>query len=221
MQLPEDVHFKMATYDPEQAASWERLLSEEERQRMAGFKSQKRRQEFLLGRVAVRSLLGELIGVDPSEVYLGIHAGGALECTMYPYFISLAHSGDRAVAVASHRQVGVDMEKISARHVDLPRYLLHPDEEHLLETLPLEREHVIILIWTIKEATLKSMRTGLRISPSSLRTSIDLERQTAFVRVDTEQAWRAQFEQVGGCYLSVVFPEQAVEDIPGGLTDRS
>ncbi len=220
MQLPDDVHLKLATFDPEQAASWARMLSEEERQRMAGFKSAKRRQEFLLGRVVVRSLLGELIGVEPSEVYLGIHAGGALECTLYPYYISLAHSGDRAVAVASSRQVGVDMERINTRHPDLPRFLLHPEEYALLDATPLERDRLIILLWTIKEATLKAMRTGLRISPTKLRTLIDLERQTATVCFEEASAWQALFEQVGDCYLSVVFPEQPVEDVSGRFADR-
>lgn len=73
--------------------------------------------------------------------------------------VSFSHTKKAVAAVVSDRWVvGIDMELIS-REVNehLSKRMKHPDE-----TLKFYKNHPIIQIWTMKEAALKAIGTGLR-----------------------------------------------------------
>lgn len=181
------------------------MLSPEEEERVRGFAQDKRRREFILGRAAARLLLSERLGVHPVSVPLHVAESGAVLVTNASINVSIAHSGDHAVAAAASRQVGVDIETITPRHSGLHRYMLHPDEHDLLHSLPLDLDRARILFWTLKEATLKAMGTGLRFSPKKLLLDIELETETAVVHVEDGRYWHARFEEWDGYYVAVAF----------------
>lgn len=203
MTLPDDVTFRHLRFDPDHLEAWQTLLSTEEVERVYRFTRGKRRDEFILGRAAARMLLSERMGLDPREVMLEIAEGGAIDVVGSDLHVSIAHSGDHAVAAAAPRYVGVDIETIAPRHVDLHRYLLHPDEYDLLESLPLDYERAQILCWTLKEAVLKGMRVGLRYSPRKLQLNIDMASEAAVVNTDNGRSWTAFFEEWDAYYVAV------------------
>lgn len=203
MILPPDITFRHLRFDPEHLEAWEALLSEAEEERLRGFTQQKRRQEFVLGRAAARILLSERLDTPPGEVLLEVAESGAVDVVGSHLHISIAHSGDHAVAAAAPRYVGVDIEAIAPRHSELHRFMLHPEEYDLLEQLPLDPERAHILLWTLKEAVLKAMRVGLRYSPRKLRLSIDMERASADVNTENGQTWYAYFEEWDGYFVAV------------------
>ncbi len=203
MTLPADVTFRHLRFDPDHLEAWETLLSADEVRRARTFSRGKRKEEFILGRAAARMLLSERMGMDPEDVLLEIAEGGAVDVVDSNLHVSIAHSGDHAVAAAAPRYVGVDIETISPRHVDLHRYMLHPDEYHLMETLPLDRERAQILCWTLKEAVLKGMRVGLRYSPRKLQLEIDMEGAAATVHTENGRRWTAFFEEWDAYYVAV------------------
>ncbi|MEM1125404.1 MAG: 4'-phosphopantetheinyl transferase superfamily protein [Bacteroidota bacterium] len=194
-------------YDAACVNTWVTHLSDEERARWDGYRHARRRQSFLLGRVTARALLADLLDRPPPQVPIQVAEDGALEVPGTPYHLSLAHSGQRAVATVAVHPVGVDLEEIVPRRDDLYRYILRPDEYHLLDTLGLDRTHLHILTWTLKEATLKALRTGLRLSPKALKLHVEMDAQQARVTTDNHGHWHVRFWQEGGYYVSLAVPE--------------
>ncbi len=227
MKLPDDIAYHWLTYDAAQAAAWEALLSAEERKRLQSFGLAKRRREFVLGRAAARTLLAERLGAAPTEVVLRVANDGCVEALGCDISLSITHAGPHAVAAIARRPVGVDLETIQPRHPGLPRFLLHPDEHHLLDTLPFEQTHALILCWTLKEATLKGLRTGFRLSPKKLRLEIEAGDGIAFVHPDGGAAWQARFIERAGHFLAIAYagdtageekPSKPEEDRGNGVT---
>ena len=185
------------------------LLSVEEVQRVEAFADPKRRREFVLGRAAARLLLSERLAVVPSEVVLRVAEHGVVEVAGGGLYLSISHSGDWAVAVASPRRIGVDIEQIAPRLPELEQYMLHPDEPSLADMFPIDRERANILCWTLKEATLKAMQRGLAYSPKKLLLDVDLEAGRATVRDADGRLWEAWFEERDGYYAAVSVAPQA------------
>ena len=181
-------------------------LSSAEIQQVALFNHPKRKHSFVLGRSAARQLAGRAIGMSPSEVPLLIAPDGAPYIDTPKAELSIAHSEQKAVAVFSPmREVGVDLEAIRERHPGLRRFLLHPQEYATFDALDLDYNTAIILYWTLKEATLKGMRTGFRVSPKAIQLTIDLDGNHARAEVEGGNAWSLWFEIEYGFVLSIAF----------------
>lgn len=194
------------THDPKAAHEWKTWLTAEEQAQVASFGHPHRRREFVTGRAALRLLLADRQRRDPSSIVLETAEDGAVETAQGHPRVSLAHTGPHAVAVAAPHPVGVDLEHIQPRRPDLHRFLLDPSEYALLDTVPLARDELLVLLWTLKEATLKGLRTGFRRSPKTLRLTINLPARTADVVVIDGAPWTVQFQRTQGCWLSVARP---------------
>ncbi len=201
--LPSDIVFRHLRFDPEYLEGWEALLSRYEAERAHEFTGKKRRREFILGRAAARLLLSDELAVEPQAVPLSVAESGAIDVVGADLHVSIAHSGDHAVAAASSRMVGVDIESIVPRNTELRRFLVHPDEQELLESIPLDPNRSQILWWTLKEATLKAMRTGLRFPPRKIRLDVDLGEERARAYVEEGRDWDLFFEEWDGYYVAV------------------
>jgi len=205
-----DLPARWLTHDAATAREWETWLTAEEQAQVASFGHPDRRREFVTGRAALRLLLADRQQRDPSTIALTTAADGAVETAQGDPHVSLAHTGPHAVAVAAPHPVGVDLEHIQPRRADLHRFLLHPSEYDLLDTVELMRDELLVLLWTLKEATLKGLRTGFRRSPKTLRLTIDLPARTANVAVVDGKPWTVQFQRTHGCWLSVARPAALV-----------
>lgn len=207
MDLPPDIALCRLRFDAGEAERMEALLSPTERAQVLGFKHAGRRQEFVLGRAAARQLLAERLGTEAARVPLRVAGDGAVEVVGKEYFVSIAHSGDEAVAAVGARRLGVDLERIAPRHPELHRFLLHPDEYGRFETLPMERTRACILYWTLKEAALKALRTGFRLSPKKLLLDLDLDNRAARTYVEGGPVLHSRFEEDGQFFTAVAFEE--------------
>jgi 4'-phosphopantetheinyl transferase len=168
-------------------------------------RAESRQRSFLLGRAALRTLLADLTNTDPSRVALKVLSDGRVLAPETPYHVSISHSGDRALAVVSTRRIGVDIEQIVERPESLLRYVLHRDEVAHVERLPVPQEETLFLCWTIKEAVLKALGTGLMRSPKSVRMNIDYENGRAIVRDETENTWEVIFERRNEYMLALAY----------------
>ena len=201
-RLPEGVSLKGVVYDEAHASTWREWLSTAEADCLASFGAESRRREFLAGRAVARSLLAERMGRAPASVPLRRAADEGVDVIDSDWRVSIAHSGGRAIAAAARQPVGVDLEEIQPRDPDVARFLLHPDERELLETLPYSSNEALILCWCLKEAVLKARRTGFRTSPKELRLRIDAERGRAHGAIQSD-AWRLWFERLEGFWAVV------------------
>lgn len=206
MQLPDHIALRRLTYDAAQREAWLQLLSEDERGRYDAFPVEKRKREFLLGRVALRTLLAEQLDNDPAAIPLHVTDEGAVELPSAPYFVSIAHSGDQAVATVSPDRVGVDLEHIRSVEDGVVDFVLTPDEQELLDTLPMNRDRAFILCWTLKEATLKALHTGFLRSPKTVHLAIDSANQQATATAGDDSAWTVRYEPASDHFLSVAYP---------------
>jgi len=203
VQLPDDIYIRQLTYNPEDVARWGSYLSQEEIERRGLMKAESRQRSFLLGRAVLRLLLGELTNVDPTRVVLRVMDDGRITAPETPYYVSISHSGDRAVAIVSERRVGVDVEQIVEKPESLLRFVLHEDELPHIHSLPVSANDRLFLCWTLKEAVLKAIGTGLMRSPKSVRLNIDFEQRRAKVDEEGGITWNVLFEQQDDYMLAV------------------
>lgn len=208
MDLPADIHLYTAAL-PAQAPLPLAALSVAEQEQAAAFGSERRRRTFVLGRATARRLLAAQLDLAPAEVPLQVAPDGAPGVPASPWQVSIAHTITEAqvlaAAAVAARPVGVDLEWIRPRRPDLYRYILHPDEYGLLEQLPFGHDAAQVLLWALKEATLKALRTGFRLSPKKLRLTVEPERQAATVRMEDGTTWTLRYDEHDGCFLAVAF----------------
>ena len=105
--------------NPEELTSLARTLTAEEQERASRFFFSRDRDHFVKGRAILRSILGKLLGVTPSEVPLRRAKYGKLHLeaseTLPPLHFNLAHShGLILYAFSFNGELGIDLEKIRA-----------------------------------------------------------------------------------------------------------
>jgi 4'-phosphopantetheinyl transferase len=165
------------------------LLSPEERTRAARFVFEKDRSLFVLGRAMLRSILGPALGLPGTRVPLLANASGKLEIQGCggPGF-NLSHSGVYvAVAVAAAGRVGVDIEvhRPDCGFLAIAREYFCPAELACLNAGPEHAEALFYRYWTLKEAHLKALGSGLsgplrNLDVSRVRDGSVLENQWSF-----------------------------------------
>jgi 4'-phosphopantetheinyl transferase len=138
----------------------------------------RRRREFLVGRGAVRSILGAYLGIAARhvEIAVGPHGKPFLDAPGAPAF-NLSHSGGLAVvAVSAGFDVGIDIERVDPALdvMAIARRFLAPDEvAHLSSLEPAARPAAFSRLWTRREACLKTSGTGFAIGLGELRTPLE------------------------------------------------
>lgn len=137
-------------------------LSEKELLQYSAFKLEKRRSEWLAGRLAAKGLLAAP-GSPPSSLEISSDLLGRPSCG--PELVSISHSNGWAVAAhkAGCRFLGVDLEKVEERHPAWYRDYFHPSE------LPEPDPDEATRLWAVKEALMKALGLGLMADPADIR----------------------------------------------------
>jgi len=201
--LPSDILIRRLSL--ENNWSWEEILTGTEIARLEEMKNEQRRAGFKLGRIALRTLLAERLDVHPRDVPIIIEPSGRLACPDSGLFLSLAHSGTNAIAVAAPRNVGVDIEAVRQKPATLLDYILADSEKEHVRNLPIDDSLSLFLCWTLKEAVLKANGTGLRRSPRKVSLSIDMENRIAMAKDPEGKDWEARFKIESEYVLSLAF----------------
>ncbi len=138
-------------------------LSERETAVYAAFRMEKRRAEWLAGRLAAKSLLTAASGRRQEECEIGMDRLGRPCCG--ETLVSISHSGGWALAATKPGSafLGADMEKVEERHHAWYSDYFHPSE------LPSHDPSEATRLWTIKEAVLKALGLGLMADPLHVR----------------------------------------------------
>ena len=135
------------------------LLSVAEEEQAARFRFEKDARHWRACRGALRSILGDALGVAPASVVLRLAEYGKPQlCPPFDHLhFNLSHCRELAlVALACDGPIGVDIEA-----EDRGRSLLgcehafcHPDEMAILPESEQDRASVLLDLWTGKEALL-------------------------------------------------------------------
>ena len=153
-------------------------LTAAERERLEGFRFDKRRRDWLLGRWAAKLALLEITGLSTREIRrfeIDSAPNGAplplLDDSPCRVGLSLSHSHDRAFCAVSRtaQALGCDIELVEPRSaVFVETYFTESESAHVEETSPSQRDSLVTRIWSAKESTLKALRTGLQADTRSV-----------------------------------------------------
>ena len=177
----------------------EGLLSLGEQQRIAGFAVAKRRRDWLLGRWTAKHLLQSYVARRtgawlPLDTFViendpdgapRVIGDCRLQITDFPLNLqsaisnlqlSISHCNGYAFCAISDRNglaIGADIERIAPRAPEFAADYFTPRELMQVAASPVnERDATVTLIWSAKEAALKTLRLGLTVD--TRRVSIEL-----------------------------------------------
>ena len=166
------------------------LLSDSEQARLATFKIEKRRRDWLLGRWTAKRLVQSYVEQQTGlclpldRLIIDSHPDGApYLVAASPYHLlpaigdlrlSISHAGDRAVsALVEEGRIGADIERIAPRGWQFVEDYFSADEIVQVRASPAEqRQSVVTAIWSAKESALKALRLGLTVDTRSVVCSI-------------------------------------------------
>ncbi len=143
IQKIEENHCIIAIWDV--CESLEELKNLSQECNLSGIKSEKRKKEFLAGR-----LLLEKIQPNTSIIYNRYGAPTLSDGT----FVSISHSKNLVAFIVSDKKVGLDIEQISEKALRLSSRFIAKDNH---QKLTLEKA---TLIWCCKEAIFKWHQKG-------------------------------------------------------------
>jgi 4'-phosphopantetheinyl transferase len=208
------------------------LLSADEHRQAERFYFQRDQQRFIVGRGLLRTILGQYLNVPPAELAFaygpqGKPELGSAECVGIPrrnsgefradagtqLRFNVSHSHDLAlVAVASGREIGVDVERVRpgpARERIAERYF-SARETTLLRSLPADQQdQAFFRCWTRKEAYLKGRGAGLSIPLDSFEVSLlPGEAATLWSADDEAMRWTLRGLEPAPHYLAALAVER-------------
>jgi 4'-phosphopantetheinyl transferase len=167
------------------------LLSASEMRRLAAIGAHKRRGDWLLGRWTAKQLIQSYIerrtgtriplhlitiASDPDGAPRVIADNNSkLASAISDLQLSISHSHGHAFCALSGADtaIGADIERIEPRAaVFAEDYFTPHEQQQILSAPPETHDTLVTLIWSAKEAVLKSLRLGLTVDTRSV--SIDL-----------------------------------------------
>ena len=153
-------------------------LTAGERERFEGFRFDKRRRDWLLGRWTAKLALLEISGLSRQHIRrfeIDSAPSGAplprLDGSPYPVGLSLSHSHDRAFSTVSRGEtaLGCDIELVEPRSTFfVETYFTDSERAYVDNADSSDRDSLITKIWSAKESTLKALQTGLRADTRSV-----------------------------------------------------
>jgi 4'-phosphopantetheinyl transferase len=188
------------------------LLADDERVRAERFRRPRDRARWIRARAALRQILAGYIGTTPVQLQLthGTHGKPALAGESALRF-NLAHAGDRAaLAVASNREVGVDLEPIDPCLDVLPLLAVACSETEaarIAALAPGVRAEAFLTCWTLKESYLKGIGSGLSRDPRTIEITLlpdDRVIVTDHLVATEEPRWSARLLRPGSGWVAAV-----------------
>lgn len=178
----------------DEVAEFRGVLSDDEILRANKFKFEKHRNDFIVGRGLLRSILGWYLGLSASRVGFdyGPHGKPSLSLAhTQRIFFNLAHSHECILYAFNRKcELGVDVEFIR----DLPEiktladHYFTPREHERFVAVPQEQSpEAFFNCWTRKEAYFKAIGKGLSSPSDSCEVSLAPGEPAVFLRLAEDQ----------------------------------
>ena len=177
--------------DTERAARFLPSLSADERERAERFARAPDRERFILGRGALRSLLGRYLDRDPKQIEFSYGrygkpalAGSAAGALVF----NVSHSRDLALFVLVRgRQVGIDLEflreGVACQRI-AARFFSRAEAADLAGVPAADETRAFFNCWTRKEAYLKARGEGILADLDNFTVSLRPEEPAALRHSD-------------------------------------
>jgi 4'-phosphopantetheinyl transferase len=173
---PSQIHLWLAYLgeitDPRLLAECRSLLSEEEIEKQARFHFERDRHRYLVTRAMVRTVLSKYADVEPTQWRFDVNPYG--KPSIAPELraargieFNVSHTeGLVVLGVARQRAIGVDVEHVFARHIDIAvadRWFARKEAAALRELPAEQQRRAFFDYWTLKESYIKARGAGLSI----------------------------------------------------------
>jgi 4'-phosphopantetheinyl transferase len=185
-------------------------LAPDERARADSYVFTPDRRRFIVGRAALRAVLGGYLGVAPAAVVIGRTPQGRptlLGDQAGALGFSVSRSAGLALcAVTMGRDLGVDVERIMGGVAEDVIHALSPAELVALRALPPEaRERAFFVVWTRKEAYAKARGLGLSLPFEEFTVSADPEAPALLAAADDDPTrWTLRDVNAGPGYAAAL-----------------
>lgn len=199
-------------------------LSADETARAERFHFPQHRRAFVLGRAALRALLGRYLDMGAMEIQFVYGPQGkpalapGLQTSACPLEFNAANSGNLAAyAFTIGCPIGVDIE----RHRELQdfekiadRFFSPEEAAELLELPPAEKTSAFYHCWSRKEAYIKALGGGLSIPLDSFRVTLRPSVPVRFVTLggseEAAHGWTLEsFDPTPGYAGAIAYPGRA------------
>lgn len=187
------------------------LLSDDERARQRSFVSPELRRRFGAARAGLRTLLGRHLDRDPQSLAFATNEFGKPQLASDgQVHFNLSHCEERAVLAVSNAEVGIDLERDRPiEHVDLARRYFHPHEVAAITASrdEAEQRRAFFLVWTLKEAIVKALGTGLSTPLDSFEVTVEASKPRLTVAPEgASQTWWLHAAMADGYCLALAVP---------------
>ena len=168
------VHLDLTPHASREASAslW---LNEEERERRRKFEHAGARRRFVLCRAALRAILHKELRCSNERLSFGELRHGKpfalVDGAPVPISFNVSHSGKHGlIAIAPNGRLGVDVEERTDRR-DFDRLIeaaFGPNEQvDLKQERASGKYQLFYKLWTVKEALIKALGTGLSLDPAT------------------------------------------------------
>ncbi len=189
-------------------ARFDQTLAAEERERAARFRFEKDRNQYIVTRGVLRTLLGRYLEQPPAIVGLRYNPQGKPELDMPAdpdtVHFNVSHSHGLALLTFTRgRLIGVDIEAIrdDVERDKLAKRFFSPREAAKLRALPQAvQQKAFFDCWTRKEAYIKARGEGLSIGLDQFDVSLAPGEPPALLRVEGAS------EEPSGWFIADVAP---------------
>ena len=175
--LDEVYIWKVTTQDPMLIQECRSVLSKDELKRADIFKFEKAKIQYIASQGVLRFILAYYLGIPPERVSIGRHPKGKpFSLDDESLFFNASNTDGLCVyAFSRENEVGIDIEK--KRKLtglqDLINKNFTASEILFIKQNPEKELERFFRYWTIKEAYLKAIGEGMRLSPDNLEFKIE------------------------------------------------
>jgi len=187
------------------------ILSEDELRRAANMRVDHARRQFIVSRSCLRLLLARYFGGDPGDIQFVIGEHGKPSVADTALRFNLSHSHELAlIAVASERELGVDIERTRRRRdpLRIARRYFTRAENDAIEGAD-DRVIAFYRYWVAKEALLKATGLGLAAGLGSFEVALTPVPRIVHIGGDARAAarWSLDMLQLPRGYAAALVTE--------------
>ena len=190
---------------------WYNQMPPGRREKIDRYKPKQSKLLSLAAGIALKKAF-EAAGLATCEVYENDYGKPYIKGAMDVFF-NLSHSGDKAIAVISDAEVGIDIQKISHFKENLIERVFTGSEIEQVGQIEGDRDICFTALWTAKESIMKYYGKGLSMDP--LKINIQIK---SIDNLDTEGGLRLFRKELDGyqvtiCTSETDFSEVSITDV--------
>ncbi|WP_410511170.1 4'-phosphopantetheinyl transferase superfamily protein [Paenibacillus sp. BR2-3] len=190
------------------------FLSPSETDKYFSFKYQRRRNSYLLGKLAAKlAIASEEDDLDHIIIEHGILCQPIVAGSDRKITITHSDSIGAAVYYDPRLLIGIDIEVVDQKTEDALKKVTSQDEEALINQSDADYGAMLTMLWTIKEAMSKVIQTGFTVAPDMFEISEIARKEAGFI---SQFKNFPQFQAISilshEYVLTVVLPRKAMAD---------